>query len=328
MATFVQSVTELVGTGDCTPTFVGDTTTGNLIVAIITWSGTATFDSISGSGMTFSLFPGSNVGPVTPNNANHRVMYAANITGATTPTVTAVLAGTFSHFRVRLIELSGTEQTPDGSAGVNNGTDSQVTVSATTTTDNEPVLGVAINQNDNLGTPTGYTIFDDDINDQGTSFYDVDVGAAGAQAVTFPFTFATGDWLAVAAAFKAGAASTDTAFSLVASLTATPSPRAIWNAAVSAPNAVTLTMVGTTRVVWRVPTNASAGTAVHVVIFSGASPTYSIVTQATTTVDASGFAIIDGSGNSGDKAFAFVHNYSDSTAATSIFGGPSVATIP
>ena len=77
----------------------------------------------------------------------------------------------------------------------------------------------------------------------------------------------------------------------------------------------------------RVPTNAPQDTAVHVVVLSGASPTYAIATQGAATIDADGNADISGSGTAGDKAFAFVHNYSDDTDTTSIYGGPAIATL-
>jgi hypothetical protein len=77
---------------------------------------------------------------------------------------------------------------------------------------------------------------------------------------------------------------------------------------------------------WRVPTNAGGGQSVHVIVYSGTSPTYSILAQGTATV-AGGYAQIPATtGTAGDKAFAFVHNYSDNTATTSIYGGPGIAT--
>lgn len=79
---------------------------------------------------------------------------------------------------------------------------------------------------------------------------------------------------------------------------------------------------------WRVPTNAPQGTQVHVIVFSGSSPDYTIHVQGTATVDADGFADLpkDG-GNPGDKAFALVHNFDDDVNTTSIYGGPCIATI-
>lgn len=78
--------------------------------------------------------------------------------------------------------------------------------------------------------------------------------------------------------------------------------------------------------VWRVPTNAPNGTALHVMIMSGSSPTYSLVTQGIAVV-AGGFADIPATGTPGTMAFAFAHNYSDNTATTSIRGGPAIATL-
>lgn len=78
--------------------------------------------------------------------------------------------------------------------------------------------------------------------------------------------------------------------------------------------------------VWRVPTNAPNGTAVHVIILSGSSPTYAVVAQGPATV-AGGFADLPATGAPGTKAFGFVHNYNDNTATTSIRGGPSIATL-
>jgi hypothetical protein len=78
--------------------------------------------------------------------------------------------------------------------------------------------------------------------------------------------------------------------------------------------------------VWRIPTNAPNGTAVHATVFSGASPTYAILAQGTAVV-AGGFVDIPGIGSIGAKAFAFVHNYADNTATSSIRGGPAIATL-
>jgi hypothetical protein len=78
--------------------------------------------------------------------------------------------------------------------------------------------------------------------------------------------------------------------------------------------------------VWRIPTNAPNGTAVHATVFSGASPTYAILAQGTAIV-AGGFVDIPGIGSVGAKAFAFVHNYADNTATSSIRGGPAIATL-
>lgn len=78
---------------------------------------------------------------------------------------------------------------------------------------------------------------------------------------------------------------------------------------------------------WRVPTTAAESTAVHVVVLSGTSPTYSIEAQGTATVDASGNADISGAGTIGTKALAFVHNYDDNDATTSINGGAGIATL-
>ena len=78
--------------------------------------------------------------------------------------------------------------------------------------------------------------------------------------------------------------------------------------------------------VWRIPTSAPNGTAVHAVIMSGVAPTYAILAQGNATV-AGGYIDLPGSGSAGAKAFAFVHNYNDNTATTSIRGGPSIATL-
>lgn len=79
---------------------------------------------------------------------------------------------------------------------------------------------------------------------------------------------------------------------------------------------------------WRVPTNAPEGTPVHIIVFSGASPDYTIHVQGVATVDASGFAELPKNGGAvGDKAFALVHNYDGNTATVSIYGGPCIATI-
>jgi len=78
--------------------------------------------------------------------------------------------------------------------------------------------------------------------------------------------------------------------------------------------------------VWRIPTNAANGTAVHVFVMNGSSPTYGILAQGLAVV-AGGFIDVPAAGTPGTKAFAFVHNYNDNTATTSIRGGPSIATL-
>jgi hypothetical protein len=100
--------------------------------------------------------------------------------------------------------------------------------------------------------------------------------------------------------------------------------RALTGAAIGAAlGSATLTAFSS---VWRIPTNAPNGTAVHATVFSGASPTYAILAQGTAIV-AGGFVDIPGIGSIGAKAFAFVHNYADNTATSSIRGGPAIATL-
>lgn len=77
---------------------------------------------------------------------------------------------------------------------------------------------------------------------------------------------------------------------------------------------------------WRVPTNIPNGTSVHMMVFSGSSPTYAILAQGVTVV-AGGYASIPATtGNPDDKGFAFVHNYNDNTATAAINGGPGIGT--
>lgn len=100
--------------------------------------------------------------------------------------------------------------------------------------------------------------------------------------------------------------------------------RALTGAAIGAAlGSATLTAFSS---VWRIPTNAPNGTAVHATVFSGASPTYAILAQGTAIV-AGGFVDIPGVGTIGAKAFAFVHNYNDNTATSTIRGGPAIATL-
>jgi hypothetical protein len=78
--------------------------------------------------------------------------------------------------------------------------------------------------------------------------------------------------------------------------------------------------------VWRIPTSAPNGTALHVLVMNGSSPSYGILAQGTAIV-AGGYIDVPGTGSAGTKAFALVHNYNDNTATTSIRGGPSIATL-
>jgi hypothetical protein len=100
--------------------------------------------------------------------------------------------------------------------------------------------------------------------------------------------------------------------------------RALTGAAIGAAlGSATLTAFSS---VWRIPTKAPNGTAVHATVFSGASPTYAMLAQGTAIV-AGGFVDIPGIGSIGAKAFAFVHNYADNTAIRSIRGGAAIATL-
>jgi hypothetical protein len=100
--------------------------------------------------------------------------------------------------------------------------------------------------------------------------------------------------------------------------------RALTGAAIGAAlGSATLTAFSS---VWRIPTNAPNGTAVHATVFSGASPTYAILAQGAAVV-AGGFVDIPGIGTIGAKAFAFVHNYNDNTATVNMRGGPAIATL-
>jgi hypothetical protein len=78
---------------------------------------------------------------------------------------------------------------------------------------------------------------------------------------------------------------------------------------------------------WTAPTDTPPGTSVHVIVFSGSSPTYAIEAQGTATIDASGNASITGSGTPGDKAFALVHNFDDDTGTAAIDGCAAIATL-
>lgn len=131
-------------------------------------------------------------------------------------------------------------------------------------------------------------------------------GAAGSATITVQRNLAAA---AVAGALASGALSVN---------------RALTGAAIGAAlGSATLTAFSQ---VWRIPTSAPNGTAVHATVFSGASPTYAILAQGTTIV-AGGYVDIPTSGTPGTKALAFVHNYNDNTATTSIRGGPSIATL-
>lgn len=78
--------------------------------------------------------------------------------------------------------------------------------------------------------------------------------------------------------------------------------------------------------VWRVPTNAPNGTTVKIMIVSGTSPNYTIAQQGTAVV-AGGYADLPTDGTPGTLSFAFMHNYNDNTATTSIYGGGYIATL-
>lgn len=137
--------------------------------------------------------------------------------------------------------------------------------------------------------------------------------AAGATAgATGSGALSVGSQLAVAAVARAIGSG---ALSVHKPLTAAAVAGAAGSAALSAFSTV-----------WRIPTNAPNGTAVHVMVLNGASPTYGVVAQGPATV-AGGYADLPGSGSAGTKAFAYVSNYNDNTAVASIRGGPSIATL-
>jgi hypothetical protein len=137
----------------------------------------------------------------------------------------------------------------------------------------------------------------------------------------------------------AGAATASAAGSGVLSLTnqlaVAAVARALGGGSLSVSKALTASAVGQAvgsaalsafSQVWRVPTSAPNGTSAHMMILSGSSPNYFILAQGPGVV-AGGYADMPATGSVGTKAFAFVHNYSDNTATTSIRGGASIATL-
>jgi hypothetical protein len=131
-------------------------------------------------------------------------------------------------------------------------------------------------------------------------------GAAGSAALTVQRNIAAA---AVAGALGSGALSVQ---------------RALTGAAIA--QAVGSAALAVFSQVWRIPTNAANGSAVHALIFTGVAPNYTVLAQGNATV-AGGYVDVPGSGSAGTKAFAFVHNYNDNTATVSIRGGPAIATL-
>ena len=77
---------------------------------------------------------------------------------------------------------------------------------------------------------------------------------------------------------------------------------------------------------WRVPTTATNGTTLHMMVLTGTAPNYTILAQAAATVTGGYAEILAGGGAPGDKRLAILQNYDGNTATASIFGGPSIAT--
>jgi hypothetical protein len=175
--------------------------------------------------------------------------------------------------------------------------------------------------------------------------------AASAGAVTMSWSLSAGgapQWVIAAAGFKEaasgninlaggaiGAAVGAGSLAITNNMAAAAVARAVASGALSVHKPLTGAAIGAAvgsailtafSQVWRVPTTAPNGTSVHVIVMSGSSPTYGLLSQGTAVV-AGGYADLPGAGSVGTKAFGFVHNYSDNTATTSIRGGPSIATL-
>lgn len=173
-----------------------------------------------------------------------------------------------------------------------------------------------------------------------TGTYDPDftMAAAGSTQVVFVgisfVSAAGGGTVDVAGAATAGASASAT-LAVQRNLAATAVANALASGSLSLNKALTGAAIGQAvgsaalavfSQVWRIPTNAANGSAVHALIFTGAAPNYTVLAQGNATV-AGGFVDVPGSGVAGTKAFAFVHNYNDNTATTSIRGGPAIATL-
>ena len=80
---------------------------------------------------------------------------------------------------------------------------------------------------------------------------------------------------------------------------------------------------------WRVPSTASNGTSARMIVFATGSPANTVVAEGAVTADASGnFDLtVNSVTAAGSRSFAVVHNWSGVTGTTSIFGGPSIATM-
>ena len=127
-------------------TFGSNTTTGNLVACFVWWdTDTDTLNSITDSqSNTYTLLHN----PTTLGTARAAMGYAKNITGGTTPTVTANFSGSPGDLVIGCMEISGANTTaPLDQSAMNTqnfpgtGTDLITSGSVTTTTDGEFIFG-------------------------------------------------------------------------------------------------------------------------------------------------------------------------------------------
>lgn len=80
---------------------------------------------------------------------------------------------------------------------------------------------------------------------------------------------------------------------------------------------------------WRVPSNASPGTAARMIVFNSGSPAITVAFEGAVTTDAVGnFDLtVNDATAAGNKRFAVVHAWNGVTGTTSIYGGPAIATM-
>jgi len=161
-AAFVQANTsEAAGTQNTiAATFGSNTTSGNAIVACVSWdnAGSETISSIAISSGSASF---TNIGTKFAdfNQQNGQMAYALNITGGTTPTITVTFTDSQCCHQLGIMEISGlltsgaldqTNRQEQASPGT--GTDAVTSPSVTTTTNGQFIFGCMINSAG--GTPT------------------------------------------------------------------------------------------------------------------------------------------------------------------------------
>jgi hypothetical protein len=123
---------------------LANTTTGNLLVAAVSWDPNARTCTVSDGTNSFTSVE---VQFNDSNNQVYQLFYAKNITGLTTPTVTASFSGNTDFRRIVVMEFSGADTSSplDKFTHGEDATRAPTSASMTTTTDGQLIFGAIMN---------------------------------------------------------------------------------------------------------------------------------------------------------------------------------------